>query len=195
MTVSLGPRGDKWCVFISRPLLWILEIPTLSLPFLPVFMIEWCIFTFAYCRCIPHLCAPQKWVNVQGCWKRTVSSSCVPVLASADRASSWLFISHDALRRETLWCEDESWRLAGSTEFRCERGEVGDHVSQSPSLCGSEMKAVRKETAWRSYALPAGDRDAWGPTWAWVTAHLPDYWSVVWSSLQPDTSLTSVFVR
>lgn len=50
-----------------------------------------------------------------------------------------------ALRRETLWREDESWLLAGSTELRCECGEVGDHVSQSPPLCDSEVKAVRTE--------------------------------------------------
>lgn len=92
-----GPRGGKWFVYIYCPLLWILEILTLYLPFLSVFMIERYIFTFACCCCIPHLCSPQKLVNVQGCWK--------------DDSVLWLCSYFDLCWLPFILVVRQSWRI------------------------------------------------------------------------------------
>lgn len=48
-------------------------------------------------------------------------------------------------------------------------------------------------------SMPAGDRTAWGPKWAWVMACFPDFWSVIWNSHQPNICsmflLGSIFQR
>lgn len=177
------------CIYISCSLLWILEIPTLYLFFLSVLVIEWCIFPFAcWCCMLP--------TEISKCAGMSKEDSLLQLCSYIDLCwSPFTLVVHQSWwvkkRNPVAW----RWKLVSDWFcWICERGEVGGHMSQSP-LCGSEIKALRKETVWRSYDFLAGDREVWGPTWAWVTAHFPDFRPVVWNTPQPDTSLTLVFVR
>ena len=97
--MSSGPRADQWSVRVSCPLVQRLEVPDAALPLLAVFIIESCVSTCAVAAvCSPVF--PMTLVNVQGYWRRTVSSDCVCSLTFAHRLWSRLFISHDLLSYE-----------------------------------------------------------------------------------------------
>ena len=151
---------DLYCWnFFSGPVLHILEFSD-SISTLPQsLLLKDVSSTFVYCWWIPPLCSSEELAIVEICGKTTVPPDDVHNLTCGQCPPSWLeIVTMLWVQKRDLWHEDGAGVQRLLLNCAVTLGKVGNRVSQSPSVCGSELKFTSRgrhmrfgKRKWRSH--------------------------------------------